>query len=286
VSAVILGKNSFLGMAIEKECQALNMAVIKVGFKEENFLDERAVFNLLKRLNPETVYNCFALANVDECETNHELARDLNVLSVENIGKACGKLGIKCVHFSTDYVFDGTKNTPYFETDLCGPISGYGMTKREGELALLGACPNALILRTAWLFGEGKKNFVTMILEKALSEETLEIISDQMGSPTFTRDVAKASLAIRDKQGIFHVVNSDGASRYDCGKIILNYLNRHGYSPRCKKILAVPGSHFHQKAKRPSYSVLANQKINQYLETPLRSFEVALDDFLSEHIKK
>ena len=174
---------------------------------------------------PEVIVNAAAYTDVDGCETNRDACFAVNAEGVRNIACACKDSGAKIVHYSTDYVFDGTKGEPYLEDDPCRPINAYGESKRKGEQILIETAENHVLIRTAWLYGRQGKNFVKAILAKAKDEGMLRVVDDQVGSPTFSVDLAQATklLVERDCRGIYHVTNRGVCSWFQFAQKILEY---------------------------------------------------------------
>lgn len=226
---------------------------------------------------PDCVINAAAFTNVDACETEKEICYAVNALGVKNIAEACKKENIKIVHFSTDYVFDGTKNRPYIEEDPCNPINFYGHTKREGEIFLQTLSPNYLLIRTSWLYGINGRNFVKTIMHKGQTEKKLDVVDDQIGSPTYTKDLAGAVklLIERNQTGIYHVTNRGHCSWYDFAVKILqgNGLTDVAINPIKSDQLVRP-------AMRPFYSVLGNRKLHETTGKMMRPWQIALLDYL------
>ncbi len=216
-----------------------------------------AVVRLIKKFNPELIIHAAAYTAVDRAETDAKTSSLVNQGGTRNIVSAINAKSTRLVYISTDYVFDGEKKTPYRETDPPRPLNIYGKTKLAGEREVQKLPKNQwLIVRTAWLYGEGK-NFVKTILELAAKEKELKIVNDQIGSPTWARDVTRAIELLTDKNafGIYHVVSKGETSWYDFAKEILTV----------KKIdipiSPVKTKDFPRPAKRPQYSVLSTEKL-------------------------
>jgi dTDP-4-dehydrorhamnose reductase len=198
------------------------------------------------------------------------------------VAVACKEKNIKIVHFSTDYVFDGTKKAPYVEEDLCNPINAYGRTKHEGEIFLQDLSKNHLLIRTQWLYGINGKNFVKTIIEKGKTEKKLTVVDDQIGSPTYTNDLAGAvKLLIEGNQtGIFHVTNRGHCSWYDFAVKILQLSGMTDVS-----IQPMKSEQLTRPALRPFYSVLSNHKLHHRTGKTMRPWQIALGDYL-DHAKR
>jgi dTDP-4-dehydrorhamnose reductase len=228
--------------------------------------------------NPEVIVNAAAYTDVDGCETNRETCFAVNAEGVRNIANACRDSGAKIIHYSTDYVFDGTKGEPYLEDDPCRPINTYGASKRKGEELLIETAENHVLIRTAWLYGRQGKNFVKAILTKAKDEGMLRVVDDQVGSPTFSFDLAQATklLVERDCRGIYHVTNRGVCSWFQFAQKILEYAQVSGVT-----VEPIKSHELSRKAARPVYSVLSNRKFMEATQKTMRPWQVALNDYLT-----
>ena len=232
---------------------------------------------IIAEFGPEAVVNAAAYTNVDGCETERDLCFAVNAEGVRNIARACVDRDIKVVHFSTDYVFDGTKGKPYVEEDLCNPINVYGQSKLQSEIYLKEYAGDYLLIRTAWLYGRTGKNFVKAILDKARQEKKLRVVNDQVGSPTYSADLA---LAVRlllegNHAGVFNVTNRGRCSWYDFAVRIIQYAQIPDV-----EIEAISSGMLQRQALRPAYSVLSCRKFIQETNKTTRYWQVALKDFL------
>jgi dTDP-4-dehydrorhamnose reductase len=235
--------------------------------------------HIISDAEPDVVINAAAYTDVDGCESNRELCFSVNAEGVKNIAVICKDRGIKVVHFSTDYVFNGKKGTPYLEDDLCDPINVYGLSKLAGERYLQQYSENYLLIRSSWLYGRNGKNFVRTIVEKARTEKTLKVVDDQVGSPTFTWDLARAVQLLVEGQynGIFHITNRGHCSWYEFAQKIVKFSSANDVAvhPIKSDALARP-------ANRPSYSVLGCRKFIESTGKTMRYWQVALGDFISK----
>lgn len=223
------------------------------------------------------IINCAAYTAVDKAEDNEELCRRLNSYAVGLLGKAAHEAGAKMIHISTDYVFSGTSCLPYKETDDTRPVSTYGRTKLAGEEVLMEVCPDAVIVRTAWLYSEFGSNFVKTVLRLGKERDELGFVFDQIGSPTYAGDLAAAILAIvvsdeRDAfiPGIYHYSNEGVCSWYDFTVKILEIA---GISSRVRPIET---KDYPTRAVRPPYSVLNKSKIKQTYGIAIPHWESSL----------
>jgi len=231
---------------------------------------------IIRNINPDTVIHAAADTNVDGCESNIDLAFQVNGLGARNVAIACQETGASMTYFSSDYVFNGEKGSPYLEYDLTNPISIYGQSKLWGEMLVKEVLPRHRIIRTSWLFGSNGKNFVTTMLDLAKKTPELRVVNDQIGSPTYTLDLARAisQMLAKPLWGTFHLTNSDTCSWYDFAVEIFALSGmKVNINPICSDELIRP-------APRPQYSVLENYmwKLEGY--TPLRSYKNALAEFM------
>ncbi len=226
----------------------------------------------------DVVVNAAAYTNVDGCESNREGCFSVNAEGVKNVALICKDRNIKIVHFSTDYVFDGTKGSPYLEADVCNPINVYGESKMEGELYLREISDNYILLRTAWLYGKNGKNFVKSIIKKARNVKKLEVVDDQFGSPTYTVDLAAAVKVLIEgnHKGVFHVTNRGKCSWYE---FALKALEHAGMTD--VEVKSIKSESLVRKALRPQYSVLSCRKFFDVTRKTLRFWQIALSDYVS-----
>lgn len=206
------------------------------------------------------IVNCAAYTNVDAAEENKLLCSSINVNAVKNIALAADRSGAKVIHISTDYVFDGQACRPYRESDKVNPISQYGTTKRQGETSLLALAPESIVIRTAWLYSPYGHNFVKTMLNLGYSRKELRVVSDQIGTPTYARDLADAIVTILTSQqwvsGIYHFTNEGACSWYDFTKAI----HRIAGITDCK-VMPILSEDYPTAAARPFYSVLDRTRI-------------------------
>jgi len=240
----------------------------------------------IERVRPAIAINLAGYTDVDGCESNEQEAFAVNADGMRHIAMGLRRCGARGVYLSTDYVFDGKKGEPYREDDPPNPLNIYGRSKWKGEQYTLELAGDGLVIRTQWLYGRYGKNFVTAILRQAKeksvrldSEKALSIVNDQIGSPTYTVDLAGViSLLVRKKVGgIFHVTNSDICSWYDFGQTILRLSGAEDV-----EVLPISSGELNRKAARPTYSVLSTEKFKQEIGIKLRPWSEALKDFLSE----
>lgn len=230
----------------------------------------------IRETKPQIVLNAAGYTNVDGCETAKEECFAVNAEAVKNIAHACRGQNITIVHFSTDYVFDGTGNHPYVEEDVCNPINVYGASKLAGENHLRTITDNYILIRTAWLYGAKGKNFVQAILDRAKATGKLTVVDDQTGSPTCTRDLAAATELLLDKnaRGVFHLTNRGNCTWYEFAKKILKeaHMDHVEISP-------IKTAEAQRAALRPAYSVLGMQKFITVTGKTMQPWQLAFQDY-------
>lgn len=212
-----------------------------------------------KDIQPDIVINCAAYTAVDKAEQDKETADAINHLAIATLAALCAESGAKLVHVSTDYVFDGSSPVAYTEEDLPNPRSVYGATKLAGEIACLKNCPESIIIRTAWVYSEFGNNFVKTMLRLMTERDSLGVVNDQVGSPTYAADLAQVILTILDSSkwdpGIYHYSNAGEISWFDFASDIKEIAHK-----TCD-IKGIPASSYPTPAERPAFSLLDKSKI-------------------------
>jgi len=247
--------------------------------------ESEKTYEEVTKINPDIVIHAAAYTDVDGCETNRDLAFRINALGTRNIALACQRFDTELFYISTDYVFDGEKGKPYVEFDKPNPQSIYAKSKYWGELYIKFLLNRFYIVRSSWLFGKNGKNFVTTILNLAKQKKEIEVVNDQTGSPTYTKDLARAIAQLigagrQDSSnraslyGIWHITNSGQCSWYEFAREILQ-----GSGVLVKPISS---DDLNRPAKRPKFSVLDNYVWRLQGWGPLRHWKEALKDYLKE----
>lgn len=263
---IVTGSKGQLGRSIQELASGYpELTFVFTDLEELDICDAARVEAFFAHETPAAVVNCAAYTAVDKAEKETVLAGSINHHAVANLAKACKNCGAKLIHISTDYLFDGNKSSPYHEKDIVRPQSVYGITKLEGETAILRADIKAIVIRTSWLYSAYGNNFVKTMLRLGKEKEQLGVVCDQVGTPTFAGDLAKVILDILsktandDKQfvpGIYHYSNEGAASWYDFTKAIFEYQPDITCRVHPIDTLAYP-----TPAARPAYSVLNKSKI-------------------------
>ena len=267
MKVLVTGANGMLGQDLCPYLEELGMMVIPTDYDTMDITNEAQTNEIISRVHPDLIIHCAAYTNVDKAEEDLETARKLNVLGAKNVTMAANKVKATMVYISTDYVFDGTKNTPYLPTDKPNPINNYGLTKYQGELEVQKHCEKFYIARTAWLYGIHGKNFVETMISLAQKEE-LNVVNDQQGCPTWTIELIQGVLKLLNRPyGIYHVCGSGSTTWYGFAKEIFE---QEGLTVNLKPCTT---DKFPRPAKRPHYSIMENDNIT-------RNWKVALSDYL------
>jgi len=237
--------------------------------------DREAVLRTVQQVHPAWIINAAAFNNVDGAETAVETAFAVNGAGPGYLAEAASGVGAGIVHISTDYVFDGTRGAPYTEEDVPNPLSVYARSKYDGERRVIESGASACVLRTAWLYGRHGRNFVKAIQAAAETGGPLRVVSDQVGSPTATADLAQAiaQLIQTPARGVFHAVNGGACSRFEFAQAIVR---------GAVEVLPITTAQAPRGARRPANSSLASVRWNLAGLTPLRSWRLALDSFLAD----
>lgn len=251
---IVTGCNGQLGREINR-FYAGNSEVefVNTDVNELDITNVEAVMKLTKEVNPYAIVNCAAYTAVDACETNQDTAFRVNVIGPRNLSIAARETGAKLVHISTDYVFDGTRQTPYYESDATCPQSVYGATKEQAEKMVQQFADKYFILRTAWLYGDGK-NFVKTMLRLSESSDQVRVVSDQFGTPTSAAELVKAidSLLFTDNYGLFHATCEGSCNWAEFATEIFRLAGKN------TTVKAITTAEFNAVANRPAHSILEN----------------------------
>lgn len=285
---LITGANGQLGSEIRRNSSKIEeqFNFIFTDALELDITKYADVDNFVKDNNIYYIVNCAAYTAVDKAEDEDQvdLCYLINHKALENLGRAASKYNAKVIHVSTDYVFDGTKTSPYLETDSTSPNSVYGKSKVKGELALLEACPQSIIIRTAWLYSIYGNNFVKTMMKLGAEREALNVVADQTGTPTNARDLAIAILdivAYSEKNifeaGIYHYSNEGVTTWYDFTVAIHKAAN----ITTCQ-VSPITTDQYPTKAKRPQYSVLDKSKIKSTFAITIPQWQQSLEECIKE----
>jgi dTDP-4-dehydrorhamnose reductase len=241
----------------------------------------------LGRIAPDVVINTAAYNQVDRCEIERELSWSVNAVGPQQLAELCAHASIRLVHYSTDYVFDGEKKSPYLETDAPNPLNHYAAGKLAGEQAVLRTSAKHLVLRTSWVFGwhpTQKKSFVHTMLRMAQEGRELKATTDQASVPTFAPDLAQWTLDLvrRGANGLIHAVNDEGVSRHAWTLAILAEAVRVGLIPQAAPVEEVTSASFNSTMRRPAYTVMSNEKLAKLLDRQAGSWRPGLRKMLAQ----
>lgn len=273
----LAGAAGMLGGYLLTELSKTGAEILPFDIQDLDITQAAAVEDYLLPHRPQILINAAAFTNVNGCETDRATAFAVNAEGVKNLAAACAKIGAAMLQVSTDYIFDGRKGLPYQEEDEPAPLSVYGASKLAGEKYLRQIMPKYYIVRTAWLYGRGGVNFVDKIIKLARDKDALKVVNDQVGSPTYGRDLAEAIVKLiqTEAYGVYHFTNSGQTTWYDLAR---EALCLSGLDP--KKVSPCTTAEFPQPARRPALSVLANVR-GAALGITLRPWREALADYLA-----
>ena len=276
---LILGANGQLGKQFAKMLAARHEKIVAPEEKECDITKSDSIARIVETVMPTVVINCAAYNAVDLSEQQRDLAYLINAEAVKNISTICRRNAIFLIHYSSDYVFDGRKEALYIEQDFPHPLNVYGASKLAGEEAVQTLAGKFLLFRTSWVFGNGTQNFIHKLMQWSKKNSTLKLSSDEVSVPTSTNDLVTYTIAALGKglTGLYHLTNSDYASRYEWGRYIAKKL------ALSSTIIPVPMSTFPSSAKRPVFSAMSNQKLQHDLSARIPDWRDAVDRFLKEY---
>jgi dTDP-4-dehydrorhamnose reductase len=292
---MVTGASGQVGWELARSLMPLG-EVIAVGTAECNFAQPQNLPPLIEKVRPDVIVNAAAYTAVDKAEAEEQQATLINGMAVNVLAEAAKNANALFVHYSTDYVFDGTKATAYTEADEPCPLSAYGRSKLAGELAIRQSGCDYLILRTSWVFAARGRNFVRTMLRLAQERKELNVVSDQIGAPTWARNIADATAHIvrqaqRERQqgnfepGIFNLTSAGETSWHGFARAILDGAVRHGLlsAERLPQLHAIPTEAYPLPAPRPRNSRLAGEKLRQRFGLDLPHWQDALACCLGEY---
>ncbi len=280
----LIGDRGMLGTELS-ECFARQGTAFFGTGRECDIVDPAALREACEGRNADWIVNCAAYTAVDKAEDEEGLARRLNATGPGNIAALATEIGARLIHVSTDYVFGGEAALPYAEDDPVAPAGVYGKTKLEGEILVRSACPAHFILRTAWLYGARGENFVRTMLKLMETENSIGVVADQRGSPTWARDLAEAIAGIirRDSReyGTYHYTDEGDASRYEFALEIQRLGRKYGLLSREIPVLPLATGEYPSGSGRPAYSVLSKRRIRDVLGCATPDWNASLEAYMS-----
>ena len=279
MKVMVTGAKGQLGTDVVTELESRNIEPIGVDIEEMDITDPEAVMNVIGDTKPDAVIHCAAYTAVDAAEDNEDVCRRINADGTRNIAKACQKYNLPMMYISTDYVFNGEGEEPWDPDDLNRePLNTYGQTKYEGELAVEELLDKYFIVRISWVFGKNGNNFVETMLKLAKTHDSLNVVADQIGSPTYTPDLSRllVDMIQTDKYGRYHATNEGLCSWYDFANEIFHQSGIMIY------ITPVASDEFPTKAKRPHNSRMDKEKLVKNGFDLLPNWKDALNRYLKE----
>lgn len=262
---LLTGANGQLGRCFQDRLP-VGWKILATDSSELDITDLAHVEQAVKDFQPDAIVNAAAYTAVDKAESEPELAEKINTTGPENLAVVASKQGIRLVHVSTDYVFDGNATEPYNEDSATNPLSVYGKTKLAGEQAVTQAAPEAIIVRTAWVFSEYGNNFVKTMLRLAKERDALSIVADQRGCPTYAGDLAQAIISLLEKNaegGIYHYCGDKEVSWYEFAESIFDIAVDKSRLIDIPSLKPIPTTDYPTPAYRPTYSTLACDRVKK-----------------------
>ncbi|WP_413587438.1 dTDP-4-dehydrorhamnose reductase [Bdellovibrio sp. HCB274] len=279
---LIFGQNGQVAWESQRACSVIG-EVVALGSKDVSFLHLASIREAIQSIKPTHIINAAAYTAVDKAETEEHLANQINGEAVGTIAEEAKSIGAKLIHYSTDYVFDGTKDSPYIESDEVCPMNAYGRSKALGEKYIQQVECEHLILRVSWVYGNRGNNFYKTMIRLFQEREKLNIVADQIGAPTWSRDIASATAILlrlaENKSGIYHMTPRDSrVSWYDFSKQIFSEVKEYGGSLNLttKSICSILSSEYPVPAKRPMNSCMDSEKLMNDFGVALPSWDISL----------
>lgn len=295
---LLFGKNGQAGWELQRSLAPLG-ELIAVDFDSQDFCGDftnlDGIAQTVRTVSPDVIVNAAAHTAVDKAEDEPERVRVINAIAPATLAGEAGKLGAWLVHYSTDYVFDGSGSKPWVETDPTGPLNVYGRTKLEAENAISASGCRHLIFRTSWVFAERGGNFAKTMLRLAQERDRLTIIDDQIGAPTgadlladITAHAIRTAVKRPNVSGLYHLVAAGETSWYGYARFVLNFARQAGVRLEVaqENILPVPASAFPSPATRPKNSRLDTEKLQSTFDLSLPSWQTGVARMLTETLEK
>jgi len=280
---LLFGPNGQVGFELKKTLAPLGH-IITAEKQKVDFSIPQTIVKCIREVKPDIIVNAAAYTAVDQAESEKELANAINAIAPGVIAEEAKKIDALLVHYSTDYVFNGSSNTPYIESDLPDPINVYGKSKLSGEKAIEDVSGRHLILRTSWVYGLRGKNFLLTMLKLAKERKQLKIVGDQIGAPTWSRSIASATTQIlqaptlNDNLGLYHLTCSGKTSWHGFAEAIFKC----AALTMPPEVIKITTQEYPLPAKRPAYSVLDNTKLKKTFCIEMPSWSQALQQCMNE----
>jgi dTDP-4-dehydrorhamnose reductase len=278
MKVLVTGAKGQLGYDVVKRLNKSKIDCFGIDIEECDITDQKQVYSVISEYKPDVVVHCAAYTAVDKAEDEREICYRINVTGTQNIANACKKIDSKMVYISTDYVFDGEGEDPFDVTDKPNPINYYGQTKYEGELAVQNILDKYFIVRISWVFGINGNNFVKTMLKLGKDRDEISVVADQVGSPTYTFDLAKvlAEMIKTEEYGIYHVTNEGYCSWYEFACEIFKQAGMD------IKVNPIKTEEYPTRAKRPKNSKLKMLDTKQLSNPHIKNWREALKDFMGK----
>jgi dTDP-4-dehydrorhamnose reductase len=306
IKILLTGKDGQIGRELWQQLRPLG-EVVALGREQLDLLKPSEIRQSIRTVRPNLIVNAAAYTAVDQAETDEAIAFAVNAGAPGVMAEEAKKLDAAIVHYSSDYVFRGSKTTPYVEDDPTGPVNAYGRTKRAGEEAVQSVGGAYLIFRTAWVYAQEGSNFLLTMLRLATQQEELKIVCDQIGAPTWSREIAKAtahilsrvyareaSVSLVEAGGIYHMTAAGETSRYDFARAILEEFPKFAARPAwlgaatngrplmARLVTPISADEYPTPARRPAYSALCNRRLGDVFGVQLPSWRAQLHSVFSE----
>ena len=285
---IVTGAGGRLGAALVREWKAAGLDVLGFGRQELDLAKPEQMRRALDAIDFGVLVNCAAQTNVDRCETEREEAMQINAHAVRTLAEICKAKEARCVHISTDYVFDGAKRAPYTEEDEVIPISHYGASKRAGELVLLEVSNRNLAVRVSWVFGPDRPSFVDGIVKRAMSEEKVDAISDKIAVPTYTIDAAqllKPLLFDVPTGGVLHLCNAGSCTWQEYGQFALDCAAEAGMPLKARTVGPLKMADLKAFiAKRPPNTAMSTARLTKLTGLHPRDWHEAVREYITRHV--
>ena len=274
---LVIGSDGQLGLEFQKISNSYDsLSWVFSTIKNLDLLKLDTISSFLNDINPSVIINCAAYTSVDKAETEFKLADLINHEAVDIISRWTSDNNKKLIHISTDYVFNGLSKVPLSENSHTNPVNEYGRSKLKGEQVCFKNDPNSIVIRTSWLYSSFGKNFVKTMIDLMKKNNSVKVVNDQIGSPTYANDLAKFIIEIimnsKNKSGLFHYSNEGEISWFEFAKSI-----RELYNLDCE-IIGVSSKEFKTIAKRPKYSLLNKSKIKKTFNLEIPNYKQSLED--------
>ena len=278
MNVLITGANGQLGKELVLQLQSYHN-VYAFGKEKLDVTDKEQCYQVLINIKPQLIMHCAAYTKVDAAEKNIEEAYSINYRGTQNLADIVAEIGGRFCYISTDYVFDGESRSSYAETDITNPLNIYGKSKRDAEIYVQEKLSKSFIVRTSWLYGLYGHNFVKTMLRMAKESSKIKVVNDQIGSPTYAKDLASflCKLVLTDKFGLYHASNSGECSWFDFAEAIFEEANITPLLEPCST------QEYSLNALRPKYSVLSNKKLIDAGFSELRPWREGLKSFLTAY---